>query len=118
MLSPQRCRQLLGTSVQLSDDQVIHLRDHLYVLAQLSVRSFVDRSKAHEAETTLKGDRAAVETSFAEALKVLGSSNSYEIEERAAIYQFEGGLSRSEAERQAARDWSPQIHPQLEEELE
>ncbi len=42
---------------------------------------------------------------FAELLATMPEADRYAIEERAAVYEYDGGFARDEAEAMAAREW-------------
>lgn len=74
MLLLQRCREILGPECLLSDTELQLLRDQLYGLADVIVTSFLKQKSHPEREKW---------------------------EERAAIMEFDGGLTRTEAESMA-----------------
>jgi hypothetical protein len=87
LLSLPACRRLLGhVGDSLSDAEVLRLRDQLYALAQCAVAAFAEDT-ADEPEKTVLG-------SFAPDARD-------EIEERAAIIQFDAHLPRGLATRAA-----------------
>lgn len=82
MLSLERCRKVLGSSNKLSDEDLAMLRDQFYCLASLTLE---ERDRQKKSLLCLNDgliDRDA-------------------LEERAAIIEFEGNLSREEAESNA-----------------
>ena len=81
-LSLARCREHLGASTRLSDSELQQLRDHLYDLAQLIIGAYTSTKPSESLSLIPEGDRL-------------------EVEERAAILEFEGGLARTLAERLA-----------------
>jgi hypothetical protein len=83
MLSLERCRKLLGSDTKLSDENLATVRDQLYCFAALTleVRDIKKKSVFERPE--------------------VGSIDRDALEERAAIIEFEGKLSRDEAERNA-----------------
>lgn len=84
MLSLSRCREVLaGESARLSDEQVTQLRDQLYALAETAVQL---------AHMTPPVD-------FSLAAASLTTEVRADVEERAAIIEFDGRLSRDQAER-------------------
>ncbi len=83
MLSLERCRKVLGSDTKLSDEDLATLRDQFYCLASLALERR-DQQKKSALERT---DRVLVDRDA--------------LEERAAIIEFEGNVSRSEAERNA-----------------
>jgi len=85
MLSIQRCRAILGADAPESDQDVEQLRDQLYAIASIWVDG---------------GTRIPASPS-AGILASLSEDARAEIEERAALMEFDGGLARSLAERAA-----------------
>jgi hypothetical protein len=85
-LAISQCRVILGDAARdLSDQQVEALRDQLYAIATVSRQAFW----------------AAKQLPFDLALGLLPVAEREEVEERAAIAEFEGKLSRDQAERLA-----------------
>lgn len=70
----------------LSDQQVEQVRDELYGVARVVVEAYEARSKWEP---------------FSEAIAALPENERLEAEERAAIGEFDGKLSRDQAERLA-----------------
>ena len=89
MISLDRCRKLLGPENSVPDEKLVTLRDQLYCLAEL----FLDlRDIGQRLDKPVEG---AFE-------QVAGSQQDPNVlKERAAIIEFDGGISREEAERQA-----------------
>jgi hypothetical protein len=83
MLSLEECRKLLDSDAKFSDEDLAMLRDQLYCWASL----------------TLDVMDFTLCSGFDEAKSLLFDSNS--VEERAAIIEFEGKVSRDQAERKA-----------------
>ncbi len=83
-LSVQRCRDILGTAVGESDLAIEQLRDQFYAIA----RSWIDGG--------VKDFRSS-----SEGLALLSEEDRVEVEERAAVMELDGGLTRSEAEHAA-----------------
>lgn len=87
LLSLPACRRLLGpVGHSLSDPEVVRLRDQLYALAQCAVAAF-EKDTSNEPETTV--------------LACLTPDAREEVEERAAIIQFDAHLPRGLATRAA-----------------
>lgn len=78
MISFDRCRKILGSSYKLSDDNLATLRDQFYCLASLTLEERDQR------RTFLHSDGGLIDRDA--------------LEERAAIIEFEGNISREEAE--------------------
>jgi hypothetical protein len=84
MLSLQACRELLGPGARgLCNEQLAHLREQFYCLAQL----MLDRRDSQNRSTLENPSRLPIDRET--------------LEERAAIMEFEGNLSREDAERNA-----------------
>lgn len=83
MLSLERCRKALGADNKLSDEDLAKLRDQFYCLASLALE-LRDRQKK---QTLERPDGCLIDRDA--------------LEERAAIIEFEGNLSRDEAEKKA-----------------
>lgn len=89
MLALQRCRELLGTeSDNLTDSELEALRAGLTALASVTVSAYSARTIVTPAQ----------------ALSTLSSEERAEAEERAAILEFDAGLSRSAAEQLAVTE--------------
>lgn len=78
------CRRLLGEGCRLSDEQLLKVRDQLYEVARVVAAAFVDDA-AYSGGAVRPPDAADLE----------------EIDERAAIMEFDGKLPRQAAERLA-----------------
>ena len=85
VLSIQRCRTILGAGANKSDAEIEQLRDQFYTIA----RVWID------------GGAKMMRSPFMEFLASLPTHDRCEIEERAAVMEFAGGLSRPAAERTA-----------------
>ena len=83
MLSLERCRKIIGSGNRLSDEDLASLRDQLYCFAALAL-------EVRDSQKKSVWERPDLESLDRDAL-----------EERAAIIEFEGKLSRDEAERNA-----------------
>ena len=88
MISVAKCRKLLPDHQSYSDAQIKEIRDFLYPLACAAVEIF-NESKA---------GRISLSPSL------LDESRNYEFEERAAIHQFDGNVSKVASERLARRE--------------
>jgi len=85
-LSIERCRALLGNDGDaLSDSELEALRDQFYAIASVASRAYLARDASP----------------FRTALLRLSEADRIDVEERAAILEFEGKLCRDLAERQA-----------------
>ena len=94
VLSLQRCREVLGPNCPLKDAQLERLRDELTALADISLEEGLHRRQ---------GDAG---NAFHFALTLIPREQHYEIEERAAILEVDGGLQRVEAEDAALKGWA------------
>lgn len=106
MLSLSRCRDLLGPSSPLSDPEVDALRQQLYSLAELVVSAVNGRSCSPSASDVSSniGDFEGA-SSFWAFHQRLSDDQQYGLGERAAILEFDAGLSREESERVALEDY-------------
>lgn len=86
MISLKRCRKVLGPKISVPDETLVKLREQLYCFAELALDIRGQRQKS--VNITLE----QVATS-SEDLDVL--------QERAAIIEFDGKVTRDEAERMA-----------------
>ena len=84
MLSLERCRTLLGADCTLTDAQIERLRDQIRVVAEVTMNVMMTPNAT---------------TPFHEAIHQLPDRD--EVEERAAIMEFEGGMIRNRAEKTA-----------------
>jgi hypothetical protein len=87
MLSLERCRKLLGPNKNVPDEKLVTLRDQLYCLAELMLDL---RDSGQKVDLSVNGafEQIAVSNEDPNVLK-----------ERAAIIEFDGKVSRDEAER-------------------
>ena len=98
MLSLQRCRFLLGPDCKLSDSQLEQLLEDIYALADIAVESCCAKKVAG-------ADRGAKPHNDSGCLSAIPGPERDGVEERAAILEFEGGLAKPAAERQAFGEW-------------
>ena len=82
MLSVVQCRDILGASAPTVDAEVEQLRDALYMVAQV----WID------------GGAKSFRSPFAESVTGLSEDEWVDIEERVAVMEVDGGLTRAEAE--------------------
>lgn len=87
MISLERCRKILGPNNPVSDENLAALREQLYSFAELAL-DIRDRSS---------------DSPVASAFDQIASSHEDPdvLRERAAIIEFDGNISRDEAERMA-----------------
>ena len=92
MVDLRRCREILGPDCSLTDEQLELLRDQLAGLADIAL----------EAGRGSKGATNAFET----VLSLAPEPQRQEIDERASIMEFDGGLLRALAEEAALNDFA------------
>lgn len=97
MLSLLKCREILGNDCPQSDDELKLLLDQMYVMAGVICDAFV---KNVEIPVTESQNAPC----FQAAISLLPEEERENLEERAAINEFEGGLDRDLAERTAFSD--------------
>jgi hypothetical protein len=99
MFSLERCRSILGRECALDDDQLTRLRDQLYGLADVVTEELLIQRQIDGAEESEVGASGAAH--YRKALNLLPESEREDVEERAAIIEFEAGTDRDDAERKA-----------------
>lgn len=87
MISLERCRKILGPNGSVSDENLAALREQLYSFAELAL-DIRDRKQASVLPGTSAFEQLADEQDEPDILR-----------ERAAIIEFDGNVSRDEAER-------------------
>ncbi|HSS21660.1 MAG TPA: hypothetical protein VLL54_16425 [Pyrinomonadaceae bacterium] len=102
MLSLRRCRDLIDPSARIqTDDELAVIREQLYSLAALLIDSRT-MTQGEPRLGLLKGDNAsALGSKHDNALRWFRADERDEIEERAAILEFDAKTTRDEAERAA-----------------
>ena len=95
MLSLQRCREILGAKCRLDDQELERLREQLYGLA--------DVVTDHISSNASPAKSSQPSHDFSAALQLLTAEETEDVEERAAIIEFEAGANRDDAEREAIR---------------
>lgn len=93
MLSVKKCREILGHVSPESDADLELLRDQLYTLANASLEVFSSQNGR-----SVKSPEPA--SSFTAEVS---EDERYEVEERAAILEFDGGVDRAIAQKLALR---------------
>lgn len=88
MLSLQQCRKILGAKLAISDEELATLRDQLYCFAELALDIRDQRQKVVSPGNIFEQVADSKEDSDV-------------LLERAAIMEFDGNISRDEAERMA-----------------
>jgi hypothetical protein len=113
MLVLETCRKLLPpTARPISADELESLRDQMVVLAQIAFESVNEIRGAGTPKPKVSPRKAravgAHQRSFQELIRSVPGSDQELIIERAAILEFEGGLSRKTAEDLALSEWAEQ----------
>jgi hypothetical protein len=98
VLSLQECRSLLGADCTLTDSQLEQLRRQLYAWSEVAIGELCAQKKP----TSQKNSPA----NGGNCLSIIPDTEREAVEERAAILEFEAGLGRPEAERQAFGEWA------------
>ena len=94
MLSLDKCRRILGPDCDLSDQDIERLRDQLCDLATVAI---VVHEEQRQAGVVMEGNETK--------LRMIPEDDRDEVEERAAILEFDGGISKQEAERLAVQQY-------------
>src|SRR5262245_1757272 len=97
MFSLERCRQIVGYNCGLDDEKLIKLRDQLYGLADV----LTDQLRIQRQINNLRDLQTSETNAYESALRLLPESEREDVEERAAILEFDGGINREGAERKA-----------------
>ncbi len=109
MLSLARCRELIGSNSNLSDELLEKLRDDLYGLANVILDGTPPGklSSSHIPSGSSAGTRHIVESParYADVFALLPEDDRYPVEERAAIHEFDGGCTREQAEKLALDEY-------------
>ena len=113
MFSLARCRAILGDDSPESDADLSRLREHLYGMARMVVEACSGKRCEKRSPRAPNAPRRAFKTGAREIAPAGFSGDSalllederYEVEERAAIQEFDGGLDRSAAERAAFSEY-------------
>ena len=101
MLSLSICREILGRDVSLPDEALELLRDQLYGLAYIIASSFIEQHFDHRRENDegIRSERLRSGVGLQESVTLQPRDEREELEERAAILEFDGGIARNHAER-------------------
>ena len=105
MLSLLRCRSLLGPSCQLSDAQVEKLKTDLYQFAEVALEGWRQGKKLEPKHALTSLTRLFSNRTHA-TIAHFPEEDRCQIEERAGILEFDAGLFRIDAERQALLEWT------------
>jgi hypothetical protein len=100
VLSLQKCRSLLGADCKLTDVELEQLQRELYAVAELSIGAL----RAQKGSGSDSGDGSKSQN-VSSCLNGIPEPEREAAEERAAILEYEGGLKKPEAERQAFGEW-------------
>ena len=98
-LSIAQCRRHLGHATEFSDAEVALLRDQLYSFARVLVDDYARRPRRGV------GVRQLPRSQFEQALAALPVEDCAQIEERAAILEYDGRLERDAAQRKSIAGW-------------
>lgn|GEM_PF-6859898 len=117
-LSLARSREILGNDCPKSDAELERLRDGYYAFARVLVEAFLNQRRENtplhalnHAGSVLEGEGWETPTaSFSELAALLPEDRRYDLEERAAIHEFDGGLDRSAAELAAFSEFWREKH--------
>lgn len=86
-----KCAAILGVE---PDEKLKPLVDEIHALASIVVEGYCEHRKK----------LGPASPGFSEALTLIPEGDRYEVEERAGILEYEGGLDRDTAERTAVQD--------------
>jgi hypothetical protein len=102
----EQCRRILGAGYSASDDELSQLVNGLYDLANISVEYFstIWITTRSEYPGVAGEPDVAGPSRFQNFIRTLPEDEREAIVERAAIQEFDGGLSRSAAETEAMRN--------------
>jgi hypothetical protein len=110
MFSLQKCRELLGNDSTLSNEALELLRDQLYALADIATTEFIEvrRKSRFENPGECRPNQPAIAAAsvkveeareFEEFVSPFPVDEREELEERAAVLEFDAGMARYQAER-------------------
>lgn len=127
MLTVERCREILGDDCTMSDAELELFRDQLHGLADVATTAFIEEQKRlrnapqtaleakirpfrgqHDIRHDTGHDKEPI--NFQDAIRSLSEDERHDLEERAAIHEFDGGLDRKAAEHAAFCDWWRRKH--------
>ncbi len=103
MLPLSRCRELIRQECRLSDSEIELLREQLYALAHIVIDVFAEK-QLNGHQNLMQGPASAgtpTKENFRAAQALVPQDDHHRLEERAAIMEYEGDLTRDEAERHA-----------------
>jgi hypothetical protein len=93
VLTLQKCRSLIGTDCKLTHAELEQLRQEMYAYADVAIESLCASRKPGACPT---GESC---------LEAIPIEEREAVAERAAILEYEGNLTKPEAERQAFGEW-------------
>jgi hypothetical protein len=103
MLSLQECRKILGPTCSLNDLELENYRDSLYALADISLNAYPKLQSSREITLPIQPKSVTFES----MLNLLSKAEQEETIERAAIMEFEGGLTRQIAQKASLSPFFP-----------
>jgi len=101
VISIKRCREILGCHAPVDDQEIENLRDQLYGVADVITEEILARTKRQQAADELSAEQGHDYNEYSKALGMLPEDERDDVEERAAIIEFEGQADREVAEKQA-----------------
>ncbi len=105
MLTLARCRKFIGEQNRLSDDEVKSVREELYTFADVLLGSIREDILQSLQVPIPEKPGASEADDWTDVLSRLPEEDRLEVEERAAIMEFDGGLERQKAEVIALRSF-------------
>jgi hypothetical protein len=102
VLSLQKCRSLLGADCKLTDAELEQLQRELYAVADVAIGVFCAQKSSGSGSGSGDGSKSQIVSG---CLGGIPEEERETFEERAAILEYEGGLKKPEAERQAFGEW-------------
>jgi len=104
MISLERCREILGDQ-SLPDGQVVSIREAIYGIAYCAFDEFASNAQRAGNEKCQNNGIQFQRFQFDKALSLVPGAVCEDIEERAAIMEYEGEIGRDEAERSAFQEY-------------
>jgi hypothetical protein len=92
MLSLAKCREILGADCRLTDTELEAVRDQLSAMADIAIKLIHEGADERQADAQL-------------SISGVPEDGRCEVEERAAIFEFEAGMSKEVAESIAVFEW-------------
>ena len=111
MLTLKRCREVLGADAPGDESQLERIRSDLCELSQLFIALLTQGDSRTWVEanglpcTDEKSHANRLMPAFESLCAALGEDGAYELAERAAIMEYDGGLGKHDAEVAALEDW-------------